>query len=267
MDQFEEPPPPYPREPNTASSTNQPQRMEPWQRRWNREWFKHAFVKDLRRSYSYDPLPIKRTAKREKIKSSRALAAAYINEAIQSGVADEEDSLSVSRWHRITDRFFWYIKQEYEEFLEWRRDRKNEKKLWKFTAVMEDTGDDPKWKGEMTLKISQKHLSEFVREGRWIDFPSTENIKWFWVTRPHPGHDHEYLAAPANGNWMPDPYLQEITMPFGESRQGVTRNPPLNIFGAGHWHSFVGRGDRGNICQCTQCQRPNSLENVREAPR
>ncbi|KAI1205522.1 uncharacterized protein F4807DRAFT_442895 [Annulohypoxylon truncatum] len=247
MEQIEHPPPPYSPGPNAAPSTNQPQNLEPWQRRWNREWFKHAFVKNFRRKYANTKLPSKNTGRvRRKVIGSIIVTSAHINEGVTNGVTGEEDDISMSRWHRTMNRLFGHIKWKYEEFLEWRQDRKEEKKLWKVTAIMEDTGDSPKWKGVMTFKIPREHWAKFDKE-HWFQFPSPENIKWFWVKRPDSSYDGEDFVQPSHSHWGPDLSSLDIVIPFRQTRGGVVRNSTFYTPDLGYWNNFVEGGGRATF--------------------
>ncbi|KAL7626625.1 hypothetical protein AAE478_003398 [Parahypoxylon ruwenzoriense] len=223
------PPPPYSRESQT---------LKPWQRRWNREWPSSGMIKDMRRGYAYAERNRKRNGRsREYLRKRRATAEEWVAEAIQNGAAGEKDTLFRSVWQRITDRFFGPLKREYDDFKEWRRDRKNKDKLWKVTAVMEDVGDNPRWQAEMTFKIRSEHWPELANTRQWFEFPSAENIKWFWVTRPN-GYDH--LSPPAAESWGPDvrPLRVVTIMPFREVYGRVIRNPQAGISGGNYWHNF-----------------------------
>ncbi|KAI0898819.1 hypothetical protein F4806DRAFT_314993 [Annulohypoxylon nitens] len=244
------PPPPYSAE--ATSEPAQPARqvpdLEPWQRRWNREWFKHAFANGMRRIYAFKTLPVCDRNKRKTRKLHRAMVAAHVREAIEIGIADEEDSIPLSWWWRVTNFFFWHPKEEFNAFREWRRDRKNRERNWKVIAVMEDVGENPKWKGEMTFKISREQWSEFANEERWFDFPSPENIKWFWLVRPLPwGRDVQSLPKPSRRHWGPDTHQghRGVFMPFRRTTKGIVRNDRSNIRDFGYWHNFredLGRG-------------------------
>ncbi|KAI1087301.1 hypothetical protein F5B19DRAFT_80107 [Rostrohypoxylon terebratum] len=249
MEPIENLPPPY--SSRALSDEAQPAQrvpdLEPWQRRWNREWFKHAFVDSVRRIYAHHPLPIFDRYARIRRKEDRAMIAAHVHEAIDLGIADEEDYISLSWWTRTTDFWFRHIKQEFREFREWRRDRKNREKVLKVIMVMEDVGDNPKWKGEMIFKIPREHWAEFFNEGTWFDFPSPKNIKWFWTVQPVTGaHDYQYLPGPSPQHWGPDRIrgIRYVTMPFCRTAEGIVQHGQSNGYGFGFWNNF--REDLGH---------------------
>ncbi|OTA94373.1 hypothetical protein M434DRAFT_394778 [Hypoxylon sp. CO27-5] len=220
------PPPPY---------SFEPQKLKPWQIRWNREWLQHGLINDLRKSYVRLERFYRTGRGKEDIKRKRAGAEACVLDAIRNGATDKSNTLARSRWQRMKERFLGSWLDEYEAFKEWRKDRKEKDKVWKVTTVMEDTGDNPKWQAVMTFKITPEHWLDMENAGQWFDFPSTENIKWFWVTGP----GYEHLCPPSLQHWGPVREFQNVTMPFYQSQDRVLRNPrPEDITGE-YWPNFT----------------------------
>ncbi|KAI0118509.1 hypothetical protein F4776DRAFT_665941 [Hypoxylon sp. NC0597] len=190
------PPPPY---------SSEPERIKPWQIRWNREWLRDGLINDYRKSY----------ARLERVYRTGRAA---VLDAIRNGGTDESNTLSRSRWQRIKERLLGILLDDYEAFKEWRKERKERDKVWKVTTVMEDTGDNPEWQAVMTFKITPEHWSEMENAGRWFEFPSTENIKWFWVTGP----GYEHLCPPSLQHW-----------------DRVLRNAPSGNLPGEYWPNFI----------------------------
>ncbi|KAI1401934.1 hypothetical protein F4819DRAFT_508040 [Hypoxylon fuscum] len=253
------PPPPYsPEKPLSNSHVNsgvtlpasQPHTLRPWQRRWNREWLNNALMKEVRAGCVYT-MSNRNGCSKECVKKKIAKAEEWVSRGIQVGVIDEKTTLLRSRLQRATDRLFGLLKplkQEYDDFVEWRREMKNKDKLWKVTAVMEDVGENPKWQAEMTFKITPEQWSELEHPNQWFDFPSAENIKWLRVTEPN-GYDH--ISPPAAENWGPDirPKTFASIIPFFETGGSVIRNPQPgtpSVADGCYWHNFTDLARHGN---------------------
>ncbi|XXH01086.1 hypothetical protein Hte_007437 [Hypoxylon texense] len=105
------------------------------------------------------------------------------------GHISQANKLSRSRWQRARDRVLGFrpmkplgcLKQGYDDFREWRRDAKNKEGVWRATAVMGDVRDKPRWEAELTFKIPAEEISRLRECGKWFEFPSAENIKWWRI--------------------------------------------------------------------------------------
>ncbi|KAI1414301.1 hypothetical protein F5Y13DRAFT_197754 [Hypoxylon sp. FL1857] len=214
------------------------QSLKPWQRRWNKDWF-DAWAKNLRMLIpSFERNRRRNGISDEDLITIRAHTEAWISDAIRQGATDKSNAFSRSRWRCIKERFFWRLQDEYDSFKQWRRDRKERGKLYKVTAAMEDVGDNPKWKAEMTFKISRENWVEMVNTGQWFEFPSAENIKWFWVNGVA---RRDVLLPRAAHHWGPDPNFLwgVVVLPFCEDQGRVIRNHQVRAPLDSYWHNFV----------------------------
>ncbi|KAI4861467.1 hypothetical protein F4820DRAFT_451897 [Hypoxylon rubiginosum] len=179
---------------SAASFASRPKRLEQWHLRWNNDWYNDAVPQQIRKDYAY-VMRYRHSTRHTKrdIRRWRAGQEEEISAAISGGYVDPENTLSCSRWQRARDRVLEFgpmkplgcLKQGYDDFKEWRRERTNRDKVWKMTAFMEDIGDKPRWKAELTFKVSAEEISRLRKSGKWFEFPSAENIKWWWVKGPN----------------------------------------------------------------------------------
>ncbi|KAI0834148.1 hypothetical protein F5Y06DRAFT_300857 [Hypoxylon sp. FL0890] len=225
LDEYQDQPPPY-----------SPGTLKPWQRRWNREWLHDAWMVHCRRLLRAVQRDCKRTEHNKR--HARAWFEEWVSRGRQSGATDERDTFVRSKWQRIKERFFWRLEDEYDAFIQWRRDRKERHKLFKITAVMEDVGDNPKWRGEMTFKFTLEQWLEVENSRQWFGFPSPENIKWFWFKGPATAYD--YLIPPSVEHWGPyflDPTARPV-IPFYQAQGRVIRNPEPAVSDHDFWLNF-----------------------------
>ncbi|KAI6088277.1 hypothetical protein F4821DRAFT_234136 [Hypoxylon rubiginosum] len=214
QDSMESLPPPYSSETSTdnpsaaLSASQQPQKMERWQMRWNREFLNNALLKMGHSQYCYlmrnRHTGARRHTKRE-LRSMRVECEALFSEGVRRGYIDRENIFTRSRWDRARDRVLVLdplkpLKKQYDGFREWRKEMKNRDREWRMTAVMEDVGDKPRWQAEMTFKTISEDLSKLVKQGKWFEFPTPENIKWWWIMEPD---GHEFFTSPSLSHWGP----------------------------------------------------------------
>ncbi|KAI3316725.1 hypothetical protein HD806DRAFT_541935 [Xylariaceae sp. AK1471] len=232
----EELPPPYtePAQPidrheqsDLGSNRIEPLGLSPWQRRWNVEWLNDASIADTHYRYLRLERPRNRNSNvtRKEIEIARARAEKRVSDAIQAGCVSENSTMTRTRWQQATRRITWPVKQLVHEIKAFKgcwREYKNKDKLWRVTAVMEEQGETPRWQGEMKFTFQPGQYEEMRKTGEWIDFPSPQDIKWFWVTTPQ---GLKRLHATHNVHWGPftDPSLQ--SMPFAMWNGHVVRNP------------------------------------------
>ncbi|KAI1505775.1 hypothetical protein F5X99DRAFT_428885 [Biscogniauxia marginata] len=209
-----------------AASTSSAQVIQPWQKRWNKEWVAQGIIPDLRyrmdrcerHPNGWDKAEIK--SKREGVEQTIARFDRMVpghDKGPRKGLRRLLHNMS----SHIGD---WKV--EYDEFRKWRQERKE--KVWKIEAVMEDQGEDPKWQAELVFKIRPEHYAELKED--WFDFPSPNNIKWFWVTRPC---GLRRMAGRADDHW--GPHSEERRMlPFFQEDGRVLQNSPRG-YSAPHW--------------------------------
>ncbi|KAI0550730.1 hypothetical protein F4679DRAFT_202197 [Xylaria curta] len=224
-----------------------------WQRRWNVEWLNEAMIPELK----YRLLRIQRPRNR-KDGCTRKIVDAHgdkvsdmIAEVIEAGLVSEEEELKRTWFHRAIRRFTWPLQlmaHEVKEFKKCWYEYKNKDKLWRVTAVMEEHGRKPRWQAEMTFTIQPKQFEQMEKAGQWIDFPSPEDIKWFYVTGPN---GVKKLHATDQRHWGPDPNSVPTSLPFGEQNGRIVRHPPSPALPLSrNLHLF---DDQRGPRQCNQC--------------
>ncbi|KAI1084468.1 hypothetical protein F5B20DRAFT_297656 [Whalleya microplaca] len=207
----------------------QPQKLQPWQKRWNKEWVSQAVIPDIR--WRMDRIERRKNGlDHETIKYYRDNVENYALqvERMQPG----SDKKGRCRgWRRACHRMFGSLgdlKVGYDDFRKWRQERQDGTKLWEVRAVIEDQGEDPMWEGEIIFKIRPENYAKLKEN--WFNFPSPENIKWFWVTDPD---GLRLLQGPAAEHWGPQRNSKNC-LPFGRENGCVVKNPPSSAWGT-HW--------------------------------
>ncbi|KAI1079091.1 hypothetical protein F5B20DRAFT_178654 [Whalleya microplaca] len=206
--------------------------LTPWQKRWNREWLIDGVVPDLRERpkrlvyHNMRGHDILWTS--EAIHHARVTNEAFISDledTLQLGihVRDVRDRRPWQRaFKRITRPLRW-LKDTYVDFRKWRDEQSKgeDPDYCTVVAVMEDQGENPKWNGELTLRIPPEEFAQMQDRGTWFEYPSPKNIKYFWVTD---SDGLQRLAAPASNNWGPH-HLQVRRIPFLQQEGRVIQNP------------------------------------------
>ncbi|KAI1773771.1 hypothetical protein F4818DRAFT_101183 [Hypoxylon cercidicola] len=174
------------------------------------DWWNEAITKEYRKAYTYGMRHRREDGRTKRyIRDRRARRQAEISRKIKQGYVDKENTLARSRCRRAVDHVLEFgpmeplgrLKQAYDDFREWRQERKNDGNVWKMTAVMEDVGDKPEWRAEMTFKIPSRDMIASDKPEKWFEFPGPENIKWWWVVRPS---GREYVVPPSVNHWGPE---------------------------------------------------------------
>ncbi|KAI0803457.1 hypothetical protein GGR55DRAFT_682601 [Xylaria sp. FL0064] len=174
---------------NTDYDHQHAPRLAPWQRRWNIEWLNKAMIPDLKYKILglHDPRYTLRVTTREKLDAYEDHMSGIIGEMIKAGFVSQEHAHKRTWFHRALRRYtcsFQLMAHEVKVFKQCWYDFKNKDKLLRITAVMEEQGENPRWKAEMTFIIQPKQYEQMEKAGQWIEFPSPEDIKWLYVTRP-----------------------------------------------------------------------------------
>ncbi|KAI1423486.1 hypothetical protein F5Y12DRAFT_798322 [Xylaria sp. FL1777] len=258
-------PPPYaspasPSDQHNSSSTsnpgynqNQPPRLAPWQRRWNVEWLNRASIPNLKYRY----LRLQRASEmkpgvtREKIDALEDTTSLIVADMIKAGFVSKENAHNRTRLHCALRKYTWpilLIVHEFKAFKQCWHEFKNKDKLCQVTAVMEEQGENPRWKAEMTFTMQPSQYNQMAIEGRWFEFPSPENIKWLYVAGPQ---CVKLLRATDQRHWGPDPNCTAATMPFDERNGCIVRHPVSSALPQ-NFHPFV---------EPRQSQQPTDLTN------
>ncbi|KAI1159108.1 hypothetical protein F5B18DRAFT_638189 [Nemania serpens] len=147
-----------------------------------------------------------------------------IADAIEAGFVSKENAYKRTRLHRVIRRYPYplqLVAHDIKAFKKCWYEFKNKDKLWRVTAVMEEQEDNSRWQGEMTFTFQPKQYEQMARAGQWIEFPSPEDIKWFWVTGPE---GVKRLFATDRRHWGPNPDDSKVSMPFGERNGCIVRH-------------------------------------------
>ncbi|KAF2972838.1 hypothetical protein GQX73_g794 [Xylaria multiplex] len=163
---------------------------------------------------------------------------ASITAMIEAGVVSKEDAYKRTWLHRVVRRYTWPLQLAILEFKAFKKcwyEFKNKDELWRFTAVMEEQGENPRWQGEMTFTIQPRQYTQMVEAGQWIEFPSPENIKWFYA---HPPGGVKKLYAKHQRHWGPNSTFLTASIPFGERDGRIVRHPKESHFPR-KFHLFV----------------------------
>ncbi|KAJ2991770.1 hypothetical protein NUW58_g2402 [Xylaria curta] len=212
---------------NPVYHAHQRSKLAPWQRRWNVEWLNKAMIPDRKCKFLRLERPgyIKKGFTRADVDAGEEEVSDIIAEMIRAGFVSKENAHKRTWLRCVIRRYTWRlqliahdikaVKKCWDEF-------KNKDKLWRVTAVMEEQGENPRWQAEMTFTIQPKKYEEMEKAGQWIEFPSPEDIKWFYVTDPK---GVKRLHATDHRHWGPNPSFEPATTPFGERNGRVVRHP------------------------------------------
>ncbi|KAI0008483.1 hypothetical protein F4779DRAFT_641851 [Xylariaceae sp. FL0662B] len=207
----------------------QPQELKPWQKRWNREWLAEAVIPDLRWQMNHrERHPEDMDGAEIKYCRDRSEELIAQMENMQPGVDKKGRS---RRWRRACHRIFGSLgdlKVRYDDFKQWRQERRDEAEMWRVRAVMEDRGDNPMWKAEMVFKIQPELYGRLADS--WFEFPSPDNIKWLWVTDPD---GYRQLRGRAAEHWGPQKRADHC-LPFRQNEGGVVQSSSY----WGFWSNF-----------------------------
>ncbi|KAI1198498.1 hypothetical protein F5X97DRAFT_342594 [Nemania serpens] len=203
-----------------------PAPLASWQIRWNVEWLNEAIIPFMKKRFrDKRPRSTTRGCDKAKLDSFEDDVSCMIEGAIEAGFVKKENAHKRTRLHRAIRRCTWRLQlvaHEFKAFKKCWREFKNKDKLWRVTAVMEEQGENPRWQAEMTFTFQPTQYEEMTRAGEWIEFPSPEDIKWFWVTGPE---GFRRLHATDQGHWGPDPDCSAKTIPFGHRNGCIVRHP------------------------------------------
>ncbi|TRX89330.1 hypothetical protein FHL15_009767 [Xylaria flabelliformis] len=238
---------------NPSCNRNQHPPLAQWQRRWNVEWLNEAMIPDLKSKFLRVQWPRyrKRGCTREQVDAKENQIGGIIAEMIEAGLVNKENELKRTRFHCAIRRFTWPLQLMVHEVKAFRKcwyEFKNKDKLWRVTAVMEEQGESPRWQAEMTFSIRPTQYEQMKEAGQWFEFPSPEDIKWFYVTGPD---GVKRLHATDQKHWGPNPYFLAASLPFGERNGCIVRHPisptlPLTR----DFHLFV---EQTGARRCNQC--------------
>jgi hypothetical protein len=213
-------------QPDSGRNRTEPLGLSPWQRRWNVEWLNDGLISNTRYRYLRLERPRNRNPEtsRKQIETRRSGIEKFVSDAIQAGYASERNCMKRTRWQRATDRITWPVRllaHEIKALKEFWREHKNKDKLWRVRAFMEEQGETPRWRAEMKFAFQPGQYEEMRKTGEWIDFPSPEDIKWFWVTTPE-GLTRLHGVDPMH--WGPQTSSDTKSMPFAMWNERVVRN-------------------------------------------
>ncbi|KAI1275008.1 hypothetical protein F5Y07DRAFT_400858 [Xylaria sp. FL0933] len=215
---------------NTDYDHRHAPRLAPWQRRWNVEWLNEAKIPEFKYGLArLHLLYTKRGDTREKLYGYEDRFNSIIGEMIEAGFVSQAHACKRTWFHRALRRYTWPLQlmaHDVKAFKQWWCDFKNKDKLWRVTAVMEEQGENPRWKAEMTFTIQPKQYEQMEKAGQWIEFPSPEDIKWLYVTRPN---GIRRLHATDPRHWGPKPKSGLGSLPFDEQNGRIVRQCPLTL--------------------------------------
>ncbi|KAI1747192.1 hypothetical protein F4782DRAFT_543685 [Xylaria castorea] len=247
-------PPPYvsPAPPGDRhKSSSSPPPIAPWQRRWNVEWLDKAMVPGLK--YLFLRLQRARNVRngftREQIDAMEDRLSGDVAAAIEAGFVSKENALKRTRLPRAIRRCAWplqLVAHEAKAFKKCWYEFKNRDKVWRVTAVMEEQGENPRWQAEMTFTIQPWQYEQMLEAGQWIEFPSPEDIKWFYVTGPD---DRKRLLATDQRHWGPNPNFLAASQPFGERNGRIVRHSKMTKL-SGDFHLCI---DQTGPRRCNHC--------------
>lgn len=112
------------------------------------------------------------------------------------------------------------LRIEYEDFKKWHQERREAAGNVVIVADMEDQGDDPKWKGKMTLTVRPEDYHQYMDTDTWFQFPSQDNIRWYWVKNEEAFWE---LYGYKDGRWGPSNFNAPC-MPFRRVHGNCLRN-------------------------------------------
>ncbi|KAI1762277.1 hypothetical protein GGR53DRAFT_468470 [Hypoxylon sp. FL1150] len=215
--------------------------LQSWQRRWNREWVTEAVIPGSR-------MMVDRIERDWYYEGSKALNQHLIDEnnrVVESKVArwelflpgaDKKGKRGLFRraLHHIT--LFLHLEQlklDYQGFQRWRQERREAADKVEIEVDMEDEGDDPRWKGKMTFTMEPKLYAQYMDTDTWFPFPTSNNIRWYWVSK---GGSRWRLRGAADGRWGPSTDIR-YRMPFRCIHGDIQRN-------------VIERGNNVEWCEC-----------------
>lgn len=212
---------------NPGYNGHQHPRLAPWQRRWNVEWLNEAVIPHQKQKYLLlqNPRYIAVPFTRQDVDVAEDAASTLIARAIKAGCVGKESAHNRTRLYRVIRRWTWpllLMVHEVKAFKKCWYEFKNKDKLWRVTAVMEEQGENPRWQAEMTFTIQPWQYDQMTEAGKWFEFPSPEDIKWFWITGPD---GTKMLHANNQNHWGPTPGCLTRTQPFGEENGRIVRHP------------------------------------------
>ncbi|KAI1347882.1 hypothetical protein F5Y01DRAFT_318290 [Xylaria sp. FL0043] len=216
---------------NTDYDHRHAPRLAPWQRGWNLEWLNEAIIPEFKYRVLrlHHLLYTKRGGTQEELDVYEDRASGIIGEMIEAGFVSQEHAHKRTWFHRALRRYtcpFQLMAHEVKAFKQCWYDFKNKDKLWRVTAVMEEQGENPRWKAEMTFIIQPKQYEQMVKTGQWIEFPSPEDIKWLYVTGPD---GIRRLHATDRRHWGPKSKCGLASLPFDERNGRIVRRRPTTL--------------------------------------
>ncbi|KAI1382446.1 hypothetical protein F4677DRAFT_440243 [Hypoxylon crocopeplum] len=203
-------------------------KLQHWQRRWNREWLADTFIPGCRRvADSAEQIWLRGGAKdkyKHVIEDNRRNTEptiAYWEHYVPG--ADKKGKRGFFRHalHRIV--LFLRLedlKVEYRDFKKWRRERQEATSKVVIEADMEDEGNAPRWKGKMTFTMDPKLYSQYTESDTWFAFPTLDNIRWYCVK---PSGRARCIRGRADGHWGPSK-ARTYCMPFRCVHGAIQRN-------------------------------------------
>ncbi|KAI0452388.1 hypothetical protein F5B21DRAFT_526810 [Xylaria acuta] len=182
------------------------------------------------------PRNIMKGSTREQIDAEEDQVSSIIAEAIEAGFVSKENAHNRTRLHCAIRRCTWplqLVAHEVKAFKKCWSDFKNKDKLWQ---------------AEMTFTIQPRQYEQTAETGQWIEFPSPEDIKWFYVTGPE---GVKRLHATDQRHWGPNPNFIAASQPFGEWNGCIVRHPK-SLTLTRDFHLFVEQTGprRCNHCGC-----------------
>ncbi|KAI4862341.1 hypothetical protein F4820DRAFT_451085 [Hypoxylon rubiginosum] len=211
--------------------------LEDWHKRWNREWLTEAVIPSERRMADRNERnQYCGEAKNQKhiIDENKRTIEPGIShwDAFVPG-ADKEGKRGIFR--RALRRIILLLRLEdlrveYRDYKNWRQEKREVADKVVIEADMEDQGDEPQWKGNMTFTMDPKHFYKYMDTDTWFPFPTPDNIRWYWVEED--GQKHLYGTR--EERWGPHRDRDYIRMPFRSIHGLVQRNTRLKVRG-GVW--------------------------------
>ncbi|KAJ8133594.1 hypothetical protein O1611_g25 [Lasiodiplodia mahajangana] len=195
----------------------EPTGLNPWQKRWNKEWLNEAYIpymrhKDLLAEFRPNP-----DASCDRYQKTQQGTDQFVLDAINAGIASPKGAPARTRWGTRTRFFTWPVRMLSSDIKRlwgrWRKHRGNSK-AWQMVVVMEEHGETPRWKGEMRFTFRDGFLDDYLnspKPGNWINFPSAEDIKWYLVRGPN---GMEWLQGGQDARTWAPKLTPESCIPF-----------------------------------------------------
>ncbi|KAI1171212.1 hypothetical protein F4777DRAFT_583147 [Nemania sp. FL0916] len=198
--------------PIPSLTTSEPAELSEWQRRWNNEWLNEAYIPYIRRvQLLMERIP---NCEANLHLFHRAAAKQEANEPKERKDTNAMSARDTS-YHVAVRMLASKAKRLWGRWGK-HRDKANK---WQVVAVMEEHGGAPRWTGEMKITFRDGALENAPR--RPIDLPSSEDIKWLWVTAPW--GETWLQGRPQTQHW--GPFLRrDSCIPFVSMRGEVVRN-------------------------------------------